>query len=137
MHRSTPEATQTSVPAAAPAAAPAQPVIQKVSTPAPSPAPPVPAPVSAAPARTSASPVNWRVVAYTYNRYADAEKKVRTLNGRWSGFHAEVFAPHGRSQGPFFVALGGRMTKEDAQSYYRRVMAKGLPRDTFMRNFSN
>jgi hypothetical protein len=136
-NRSTPDAAATATPAARPPAAVTQPVIQPVSAPTPAPVPPAAAKPVVAQAHNSAGPANWRVVAYTYNRYSDAEKKVKTLNTRWSGFHAEVFAPHGKGQAPFFVGLGGRMTKEDAQSFYRRAMAKGLPRDTFTRNFSN
>src|SRR5262249_31286202 len=132
-NRSTPDAAATTTPAAPPPAAITQPVIQPVSAPKPAPVPPVVSKPSVAPASNTVGPGNWRVVAFTYNRYSDAEKKVKTLNSRWSGFHAEVFAPHGKGQPPYFVGLGGRMTKEDAQSFYRRVMAKGLPRDTFTR----
>ncbi len=142
-NRSTPDPVA-SAPVTPPAAAVAQPVIQKVSAPAPEAtaapvvaAVPAPSKTATVPAGKSAGPVNWRVVAYTYNRYADAEKKVKTLNARWSGFHAEVFAPHGRGQGPYFVALGGRMTRDEAHSFQRRAISKGLPRDTFIRNFSN
>ena len=137
--RSAPETPATTV--VTPPQPAAQPVIQKVSAPVPAPvtapAPPAISKPSASANRSDPGPANWRVVAYTYNRYADAEKKVKTLNGRWSGFHAEIFAPHGKAQGPYFVGLGGRMTRDDAQTCRKRVMAKGLPRDTFVRNFAN
>jgi hypothetical protein len=97
---------------------------------------------SDAPARTAATPARdapgraWRVVAYTYNGLAAAEAKVRRVNQRWPGFHAEVFAPKGRGRGPYMVALGGRMTRAEAARVQQSARRNGLPRDTFIRNYS-
>jgi hypothetical protein len=76
------------------------------------------------------------VVAYTYNRRSQAEHKAQTINRRVPEFEANVFAPRGANQPPFFVALGGRMSREEAVALQRRAWAKGLPRDTFVRNFA-
>lgn len=77
----------------------------------------------------------WRVVAYTYSRYRDAQAKADHINGKLPGLHASVFAPRGKDQAPFFVSLGGRMTRAEAMNLQRVALAKGLPRDTFVRNF--
>ncbi len=123
----------------------------KADAPVPLPAPPPPAtapssapsaatPLEAAqaspePASPQSRPV-WRVVAYTYHRYRDAEKKAGSINSRWPGLHATVFAPRGKERAPFFVALGGRMTHSEALNLRQVARAKGLPRDTFVRNYS-
>jgi hypothetical protein len=114
-------------------------------TPAPAPAadraePPAvtkPSPIpekSAAPA--AVQPGIWRVVAYTYSSRGLAEKKARSLNEKSSGWRAEVFAPRG-DRAPYFVALGGRMTLTEAERLQREARQKGMPKDTFVRNFSN
>jgi hypothetical protein len=83
----------------------------------------------------SVGPAVWRVVAWTYSTRQAAEKKVHTLNRKSPQWKAEVFAPNG-SRGPYFVSVGGRMTRADALQLQARARAKGLPNDTFARNFS-
>jgi len=132
---------------AAPVAAPA--VAAKPALPAPAPAtvakqPPVAERKTSAPerlARTGGASRRdlrpgdtWRVVAYTYNRRDQAEHKANTINRLKPGFDATVFAPRG-NQAPFFVALGGRMSRAEAAALQRKARAGGLPRDTFVRNF--
>jgi hypothetical protein len=99
---------------------------------APQPEPPAPVQASAAQER----PV-WRVIAYTYNAFHDAQKKVLAINQKWPGLHAEVFAPKGSSHAPYLVALGGRMNRLEAARILQRARSRGLPRDTFMLNFSD
>jgi hypothetical protein len=79
----------------------------------------------------------WRVVAYTYNHYQDAQKRADRLNQRWPSLRASVFAPKGKNRPPYFVVLGGRMSHEEAIHLLRLARAKGLPRDTFIRNYSD
>jgi hypothetical protein len=93
--------------------------------------------VAARPASTGGQREIWRVIAYTYNQRRHAEHKAQTINREKPGFHAAVFAPRGPNQPPFFVALGGRMSREAAMTLRRKARSKGLPRDTFVRNFSN
>jgi len=98
-----------------------------------------PAPRVAAPAKPAAAPnpsAIWRVVAYTYNSRGSAEKKARSINEKRSPWRAEVFAPRG-DRAPFYVSLGGRMTRGQAERLQKEAWSKGLPRDTFVRNFSN
>jgi hypothetical protein len=90
---------------------------------------------SAAVQPSTGAPI-WRVVAFTYNRREQAENKAKALNEKRSGWRAEVFAPKGE-RAPYFVSLGGRMTLSEAERMQKEARAKGLPRDTFVRNFSN
>jgi len=113
-----------------------------VATPVP-PAAVRPAPVAPppAPVATPATPHHdasaiWRVVAFEYSKRAQAEHKARTINEKHPALHAEVFAPKG-NRAPFFVSLGGRLTFQEAEQLRREARAKGLPRDTFVRNFNN
>jgi eukaryotic-like serine/threonine-protein kinase len=104
--------------------------------PAPLAAPPkVPVTPAASPRPSTGSAV-WRVVAYEYHKREQADKKARALNEKRPAWRAEVFAPKG-NRAPYFVSLGGRMTLADAEKLRREAHAKGLPRDTFIRNFAN
>jgi eukaryotic-like serine/threonine-protein kinase len=110
----------------------ATPVIVRPAAPV---APP-PAPV-AAPAPTHHDPsAIWRVVAYEYAKRTQAEHKARSINEKHPALRAEVFSPKG-NRAPYFVALGGRLTLQEAEQLRREARAKGLPRDTFVRNFNN
>jgi hypothetical protein len=137
-----------SQPKAAPATA-QPPAVQQPSKPAPPPAPisatarpaaSAPEPATAESSTPSAMPSTgariWRVVAYTYGNRKSAESMARKLNEKHTGMRAEVFAPSGERY-PYYVALGGRMTLAQAQAVQKQARSKGLPRDTFVRNFSN
>jgi len=111
-----------------------------VATPAPTPAAVQPAPIAPPPPREvqprrDAAAI-WRVVAFEYSKRAQAEHKARTINEKHPALHAEVFAPKG-NRAPYFVSLGGRLTFQEAEQLRREARAKGLPRDTFVRNFAN
>jgi eukaryotic-like serine/threonine-protein kinase len=77
----------------------------------------------------------WRVIAYTYTSRAAAEKKARAINGKWPDLHPQVFVPGG-ANGMYLVALGGRMTREEALDLRKLAHGKGLPRDTYVQNYS-
>ena len=134
-----------SAPARAPAATAPPPAVPAVPPATPSvtrPAAEVPAPV-ASPARRPESAGapdphqsrNWRVIAFTYATESAADKKARQVNTKWPAFHAEVFSPKGRA-GFYLVALGGRLTREDAARLQGRARAAGLPRDTYIQNYA-
>jgi len=78
----------------------------------------------------------WRTVLYTYNREADAEEKAKALNAQHANLHAEVFAPSGDA-GPYVVAAGGRMSREEAVQMRKRVISLGLPHDAYIQNFKH
>ena len=115
-------------PAVRPAAAPA-PVVR----PAAAPAPAAVSVASQAPAERSV----WRVIAYTYSAPKEARKMVLSINRRWPAFEARVFTPKGENRPPYLVALGGRMSRLEAARVLQKARSSGLPRDTFMLNFSN
>ena len=115
------------------------------STPIPAPPPvtttaPTPAEVvkPAAPAPRSAPPQAagvWRVIAFTYHSHDMASKKAKAINARWPDLGATVFTPKGH-RGYYLVALGDRMTRNDAARLQRKARSMGLPRDTFVQNYS-
>ena len=59
---------------------------------------------------------------------------VREINRKFPYLHAERFVPN-ESGPPYFVALGGRMSKNEAVRLRERAISSGLPSDTFVRNF--
>lgn len=79
----------------------------------------------------------WRVIAYTFSAYQDAARKARSINEKWPALSAEVFTPKGQSHGPFLVSIGGKRTRSDAMALQRKARSQGLPRDTYIQNYSN
>jgi hypothetical protein len=108
--------------------------------PAPSPQPlatsPAPTPVPTNP--TLAVPVGphagWRVITFTYNRRADADKKVSDLARTHPELQPVVFTPTGH--GPYLVSIGGVMDSDAAHALARRSRSLGLPRDMYAQNYS-
>jgi eukaryotic-like serine/threonine-protein kinase len=123
------QAAAVSQPASQPAAPSANPV---VASPAPQPAaadsPRVTLPASAG------SRVDWRVITFTYNRRADAEKKVSDLARSHPELEPVVFTPSGHA--PFLVSIGGLMDRDAAHALARRTRSLGLPHDTYAQNYS-
>jgi serine/threonine protein kinase len=104
---------------------------------------PIPATTSAQPDSTPAlvrnketaatDPAVWRVVVFTYNRDADAQKKAESVNKRHPDLDATVFRPKDGS--PYLVTVGGNMTKDQAARLRQRVLRLGLPRDSYIQNY--
>ncbi len=140
-NRSVPASSTPPVSVSASRPAPAQP---PPAQPAPEAAVVPPPPVVAAPAAPVAASADrevsgsrmWRVIAYTYSGHTAAEKKAQRINQKWPGFHAEVFTPKSRP-GMYLVALGGRMTRDEAVSLQRKARSRELPRDTYVQNYTN
>ena len=123
--------TKAPVPAATVAAAGAAataPVAAK-----PSAARPVAVPRIPQVAAQTAARGGWHVVAYTYNHEDQAAAKVNHLRRDHASLQPQVFSPSGHA--PYFVALGGAMSSQEAASLLHRARESGLPRDTFMRNY--
>ena len=95
----------------------------------------IPVETHASPTGEAADPANWRVVAYTYNKRKDADHKAAQISRKFPGFVPEVFSPNGAGRPPYLVALGGRMTRAQAKSLQREVLAKGMPAGTYIQNF--
>ena len=112
--------------------APMEPVARPVAP------PPVrtqkPSPLEPKPARAEGKAM-WRVIAFTYGSHDAASKKARQLNERWPDLHAAVFSPKER-RGYYLVALGGRMKRDEALRVQKKARGVGLPRDTYIQNYS-
>jgi eukaryotic-like serine/threonine-protein kinase len=135
-----------STPAAPPAPittlATPEPAATSTPTPAPTPEPPAAAPGSSTPSTNIAASAaagnnhaNWRVVVFTYNRQDQAQKKAEQLSARYAALHPEVFSPTGHA--PFLVTLGGPMGHDQAAALKKRARSSGLPRDTYIQNYSH
>jgi len=82
-----------------------------------------------------AAPPRWRVVAFTYNRKDQAQKKALTLAHKYPGLQASVFSPTGRA--PWLVTVGGAMDHGAAYTLARKARSMGLPRDTYAQNYNH
>jgi eukaryotic-like serine/threonine-protein kinase len=95
------------------------------------PAPAAPSPAVVPPSARG----NWRVIAFTFRSREMAAKKAKQLNEKWTDLGAKVFAPKGHRE-YYLVALGDWMTREEAERVQRKVRRIGLPRDTYVQNYS-
>ena len=76
----------------------------------------------------------WRVIAYTYRAHDAAARKAGRINERHADLAATVFSPRDK-QGYFLVALGGRMSRQDAVRLQEKARAEGLARDVYVKKF--
>ena len=77
----------------------------------------------------------WRVIAYTYNRRGEADKKAASINQHFPGFDAQVWSRTGER--PFLVTLGSGMTQQQAFALRARARAAGLARDLYAQNYTH
>jgi eukaryotic-like serine/threonine-protein kinase len=111
----------TAAPAAVPDAAPT--AAAPASVPAPSEA------MTAGDARGQ-----WRVIAFTYNREAQAQQKVASVAAKHPELKPEVFTPNGHA--PYLVAVGGTMSRDEAFALVKKAKAQGvLPHDSYAQNY--
>jgi hypothetical protein len=113
--------------AATPQTAPPQTAAPSASSQRPAIAPP--------PAQPRAAGADWRVIAFTYNLSEQAKVKVDRLSQRNPNLQIEVFAPHGH--GPYLVAVGSFMSRDEAMALRNKLRGSGFPRDTYAQNFSS
>jgi hypothetical protein len=83
----------------------------------------------------TAEKMQWRVVAYTFNRENQAQQKADSLAKRNPSLAPEVFSPNGRP--PYLVTLGGPMTRDQAEATRKKAIKAGLPRDVYAQNYSH
>jgi hypothetical protein len=74
----------------------------------------------------------WYVIAYTFNHEEQALKRAAAIVRRYPGLHPQVIAPSGNA---YMVALGGAMSRNEAESIRNHARRAGMPRDTFVRNY--
>jgi hypothetical protein len=84
-------------------------------------------------AASGVSHAGWRVIAFTYNRRVDAEKKASALARTHPQLKPSVFTPSGH--GPYLVSIGGVMDRNAAHALARRSRSLGLPRDAYAQNY--
>lgn len=76
----------------------------------------------------------WRVIAYTYNRKRDAEKKVSSIAQSHPELRPTVFTSSGHL--PYLISIGGVMDQQAAYALARRSRSLGLPHDVYAQNYS-
>jgi hypothetical protein len=75
----------------------------------------------------------WRVVAFTYNREAQAKEKAASVAAKHPDLRPEVFTPNGRA--PYLVTVGGTMSRDEAFALLKKGHAEGLPGDSYAQNY--
>ena len=96
------------------------------------PGPKAPEPKAAAP--KPAGQGLWRVIAFTTRSREDAAKKAGQVNQSHPDFTATVYtAPE--KKGLYLVALGGRMSREDALRVQKKARAERVSRDVYVKKF--
>ncbi|MFC5862289.1 hypothetical protein ACFPT7_08290 [Acidicapsa dinghuensis] len=76
----------------------------------------------------------WRVIAYTYYRQDQAQKKAQSIAQAHPELRPEVFTPTHRA--PYLVTIGGVMSRDQAYAFARQSRNAGLPHDTYAQNYS-
>jgi hypothetical protein len=122
----TPDAKAPTAGPATPAAEPPQPAA-KLSQ-------PVTKANRSAPPQTGARTI-WRVVLYTYSHESDAQKRASELAAKKPDLHAEVFSS--TASGPYLVVAGDGTTREEAARTRVRAIREGMPRDSYIQNYSH
>ncbi len=69
------------------------------------------------------SHAGWRVIAYTYNRRTDADRKVSDLSRTHPQLNPSVYTRSGHS--PYLVSIGGVMERDAAYALARRSRSLG------------
>ncbi len=109
------------------------------ATPAPEAVPAAPVTANAlAPAEPIATATGdargqWRVVAFTYNREAQAQQKATSVAAKHPELKPEVFTPNGHA--PYLVTVGGAMSRDEAFALVKKAKREGLPRDSYAQNY--
>ncbi len=80
------------------------------------------------------SRTQWRVIAYTYHRQDQAQKKAESIAQTHPELRPAVFTPTQRA--PYLVTVGGVMNRDEAYAFARQSRNSGLPRDTYAQNYS-
>jgi len=77
----------------------------------------------------------WRVIAFTYRTQDGARHKAEQVNEKHPQLKANVFTPR-EKKGYYLVALGGRMTRDEAVRIQRLARADRVARDVYIQNYS-
>ncbi len=77
----------------------------------------------------------WRVVAYTFNRRRDADRKASDINRKHPNFKADVWSRNG--QRPFLVTLGGPLPHDQAMEMRALARQSGVAPDVYAQNYAH
>lgn len=78
----------------------------------------------------------WFVIAGSFSSLDNARASAATINSKFPGFHADVYAPY--PDDPFYtVVIGAQLTEEDAQALRDRAVKAGLGNQTYYKTFPN
>lgn len=105
-----------------------------VTSPHPADLPPAAGSSLAVPVVASHAKVTWRVVAFTYNRKDQAQKKASSLASQHPELSPAVFSPNGKA--PWLVTIGGTLQRDEAYALAHKARSLGLPRDTYAQNYT-
>ena len=94
----------------------------------------VPKPPHVASKPSAAGDGTWRVIAFAFRTRAAAVKKVEQINQRHPRLEAAVFSPK-EKQGYYLVALGGRMSHDEALRMEKKARAEHVSRDLYVQNY--
>jgi eukaryotic-like serine/threonine-protein kinase len=120
MHLESPGKRSAAPPARSPAVVVAQPTASLVRS-------------AAVNAVASAKGEEWRVVAYTFEFEAEAERTAKEVARRYPELDPRVFALKGAA--PWMVTLGGTMSRAEALVLREKAVSLGLPDDTYAQKF--
>jgi eukaryotic-like serine/threonine-protein kinase len=141
--------------AAAPSAAPSQEPETRAPAAEPSPAPP-PSTQPAKPSASRRAPTQavspaaaavdtrapserlvWHVIAYTYNRQDQAQRKIDEISQEHADLQASILSISAGGRPHFLVTIGGPMSRDQAIALRDKAAALGLPADSYVQNFSH
>ena len=74
------------------------------------------------------------MIAFTFRTRAAAVRKVEQINQRHPRLEATVFSPK-EKRGYYLVALGGRMSHEEAVRMEKKARAEHVSPDVFAHNY--
>jgi hypothetical protein len=72
------------------------------------------------------------VIVGAYTAGEPAEKRMRTMIGRWPNFHISV-SERQAEKTHYLVVLGQNLSEDQAEALRRRAVESGLPRDTYIK----
>jgi eukaryotic-like serine/threonine-protein kinase len=93
---------------------------------------------AAAPSSGTNAPVDrpvWRVIAFTYNREDQAQRKTEEISQAHADLQPSVLSVSAGDHPRFLVTVGGAMDRSHAQALRDQATALGLPADTYIENF--
>jgi hypothetical protein len=76
------------------------------------------------------------VIVGSFTSPDNANKYANSINERFPGYHANVYAPYGDA--PYYsVVIGANLTLQEAKVLRDKAVASGLARQTYYKTFPN